>query len=358
MKKRKLLGFMAVVLLVSFVCWPCPRAASAPENPVQKKPIQLSLAHEYPVGFSQQKAIVWWIKEVEKRTKGRVKITEYPARTLLKSGKFWDGVIAGTADIAQDALSHCPGYFPLSEVLDLPGWPFNAVLQAIVAQEWYERFKPKELAANHILFLHVHNPGGFTMVNKPIRTLQDLKGMRIRATALSAKYVELLGGTPVAMPAPDIYDALQKGVVDGTCGLPNMLKGWRFVEVTKYTTLIPGVGVYQSGFAQFMNLDKWDSLPPDIKKAFTEVSKEAVIYSGERWDEEQVQGYELGKEKGHVFITLPPEEAKRCMEILEPVFKDYVKRMEAKGLPGRESLEYRNQLIEKYSSKYPPIKLE
>ena len=188
--------------------------------------------------------------------------------------------------------------------------------------------------------------------------MADLKGLRIRCTGLSSKIVEALGGAPVAMPKGGQYDAMMKGVVDGTTGSLNELKGWRLAEVAKYTTFYPKVGYVTAMFIT-MNKAKWNSLPNDIKKIITDVSEEWIEVTGNKWNEIELEGYTFGTtQKGHEVIYLSAAEGKKWEAAIKPLFDNYVKAMDAKGLPGKEALEYRNQLIEKYTKQFPPIQFK
>jgi len=358
MKNRRLLSVLGVICLALILAALPFIGACAKPAPTPVKPIELSVSHLYPAAYGQAIAIADWTAEIERRTEGKVTFTLYPVGTLVSPVEMYEGVVKGATDIGMSVFAYTRGRFALSEVLDLPGiYPFNAVVTSRVGDDFYRKFKPEEYADTHMLYVYVHITGTYSTADKPVNTLEDLKGMRIRATGMAGRMVEALGAVPVAMPASDAYDALAKGVVDGTVGTPNMLKGWRFAEVTKYTTIVPEAG-YVSAFFVAMNLDKWNALSPDIQKIFDEVSAEWVEYTGEVWNEMEMEGYQFAKELGHTFITLPPEESARWVEAVMPLQDDYVKRMEAKGLPGKEALDYCKEQAEKYGKIYPPLKLD
>jgi len=358
MKNRRLLSVLGVICLALILAALPFIGACAKPAPTPVKPIELSWSHQFPASYGQAIAIADRAAEIERRTEGRVKFTLYPVGTLISPVEMYEGVVKGATDIGHSCPAYTRGRFPLQEVLELPGlYPFNAVVTSRVGDDFCRKFKPEEFADTHLLYLHVHIPGTIMTVDKPVRTLEDLKGMRIRATGIAAELVEALGAVPVPMPASDAYDALQKGVIDGTVGSPNMLKGWRFAEVTNYTTIAPGAG-YVTGFFVAMNLDKWNSLPKDIQKVFDEVSKESAEYHGQAWNEMEIEGYKFAKELGHTFITLPPEELARWHERVIPLHDKYVQSVEDKGLPGKEALDYCKEQAEKYSKTYPPLELE
>ena len=350
--KKKLL-FLSIVISVSGLL-----LLGADETAYsQAKPIELSYSSFFPAQYGLGKAATAWAAEIEKRTQGRVKITMYHAGTLTDAANCYEGVVKGISDIGQSVLAYTRGRFPLMEAIDLPGYPLNALVTTRVADDFYRKFMPKELADTHVLYFHAHIPGTITIVKKPVRTLEDLKGLKIRATGLATKIIEVLGGTPVAMPIGEQYDAMRKGVVDGTVASPNTLLGWKVAEVANYSTILSEVG-YVSAMFITMNPDKWNSLPQDIQKIFTEVSQEWVEYTGKVWNEIEIEGYQHGKKVGHTFIYLSPAERIRWMNAVKPLTDNYVKAMEAKGLPGKEALNYRDQLIEKYGKVYPPLKFE
>ena len=340
---------VAIVAVASFL--------AAPNVYGQAKPIELSYSSFFPATYGLGQAAAAWAKEVEKRTNGRVRITVHHSGTLTDANNCYEGVVNDISDIGQSVLSYTRGRFPLMEVLDLPGYPVSARVTTKVCDEFYKHFKPKEFADTHVLYMHAHIPGTIAMVKKPVRTLEDLKGMKIRTTGLATKIIEALGGTPVAMSKGDQYDAMSKGVVDGTVSSPNELIGYKVSEVAKYSTILGDVG-YVSCMFVVMNNEKWAKLPADIQKVFTDVSNEWVDYTGREWNRIEIEGFQFGKKVGHNFIYLSPQEQARWSKAVSPLQDDYIKAMQAKGLPGKEAVAYRQQLIEKYGKEYGPLKYE
>ncbi len=353
MKRSMVIVTVLVALIfIGMLMVPLPARSQSKD-----KPIELTYSSHFPPNYGAEIAAMKWAEEVEKLTNGRVKIIFYHSGTLTQPAKIYDGVVKGISDIGQSVFSYTRGRFPLMEVCDLPGYPMNAIIPSRVVQDIYDKYKPKELDDVHVLYLHAHMPGVYFMAKKEVRKLEDMKGLRIRAAGLAARMVELLGATPVAMPKGDQYDALQKGVVDGTVGAPNELKGWKVAEVSKSSTWVQKAA-YLNGMFIVMNKKKWNSLPPDIQKAFTDVSKKWTEYTGKAWNEIEVEGVKYGKGFNHKIINVGPEEQARWEKALNPMFDEWIKEANAKGLPGKEVFEYRQQLIEKYSKMYPPVKYE
>jgi TRAP-type C4-dicarboxylate transport system substrate-binding protein len=264
-----------------------------------------------------------WAKEIEKQTNGKVQITVFAGGTLTKAPQCYSGVVKGISDLGFSLFAYTRGRFPVMAAVDLPmGYP-NGKVASRVAHDFAKAFNPKELRDVKVLYLHAHGPG-LLHTKKPVTTLEDLKGMKIRATGLSAKVVEALGGVPVAMPQGGTYEALQKGVVEGTFGPVEVLKGWKQAEVIKYTTECYGVG-YTTTFFIVMNLDKWNALPDDVKKVFEEVSEKYVDVHGEVWDSTDIEGRKYTQKLGNQIITLSEEENAKWRQAAQPVIDDFIK---------------------------------
>lgn len=316
-------------------------------NAASEKPIELSYANFFPPTHIQSQLPESWCKEVEKRTNGKVKITYYPGGTLLSADKIFNGIVDGIADMGSSVLGYSRGMFPAMEAIDLPnGYP-NGVVATRVINDFYNEFKPKPFKRVKPLYFHAHGPG-ILHSKRPVRTLEDIKGMKIRSYGFNAKMTTSLGAVPVALPQSGVYEALQKGVADATFGPSEVLKGWKQGEVVKATTLCYSVG-YTAGFFVVMNLDKWNSLPEDVQKVIEEVSAEWVAKYGPAWDKSDEEGLEFAKSLGNEIIPLSAEESAKWATAVRPVLDDYVKDVEKKGLPGKKYVEFISERIKAYT---------
>ena len=277
-----------------------------------------------------------WAREVEKRSGGKVQITLFYGGTLTPADKCYDGVVNGISDIGMSCLSYTMGRFPLSEVLDLPLGSKSGLVATRLVNDFYKKFKPKELAAVKVLYLHGHGPG-LLHTKTPVRTLEDLKGVKLRATGTSAKIATALGATPVAMPMSDSYDAISRGVAQGILCPVESLQGWKLGEVIKYTTQDFGAA-YTITFFVVMNKAKWSSLPADVQKVIEQVSAEWIDRTGTAWDEMDRAGASFAGGLGDTVIPLSAQEDARWAKAVEPLFDEYVKEKTAKGLPAAEAL--------------------
>ena len=308
----------------------------AKTEPASQKPIELSYSIFFPPSHIQCKTAEEWSREVEKRTGGRVKITTYPGGSLTKAPQCYDGVVNGISDMGMSCFAYTLGRFPLLEGLDIPlGYP-NGLVASRVATEMVQKYAPKEVENVKVLYIHAHGPG-ILASRKPVKTLEDMRGLKVRATGLSAKIVESLGGVPVAMSQPETYESLQKGVVEATLCPVETLKGWKQGEVINSVTDSSGIG-YTTAMFVVMNKNKWDSLPADIQQIIEQVSAEWVDKHGEAWNQADREGDEFVKQLGHETIPLSVEEEAKWKAAVAPILEAYVKTAGEKGLPGADFL--------------------
>jgi len=276
-----------------------------------------------------------WAKEIEKRTNGKVEITLYPAGTLVAGDVMYSSIVDGITDIGTSSFGWERGRHPMMDALVyVPGFP-SAKVACRVANDAVRKFKLKELSDTHLLFVHTCAPMHMWTKN-PIRVLEDLKGVEIRAAGPTGKVVKYLGGVPVSAPQGQVYEMLSKGIVKGSISSLDVLKGFRQAEVVKDVTL---VYFHVAPFFVSMNLDKWNSLPADIQKVFDEVSEEYISIAGDVWDKASEDGLQYAKDEGLQIISLPEAERARWHAAYKPLREEYIKEMESKGLPGKAFIE-------------------
>ena len=332
------LFLVAFIVSVSFL--------SLPGYSEAQKVVSLNYSNFFPAPHKHSLLAEQWCREVEKRTNGAVKIAYFPAGTLTPAAQTYDSVVKGIADIGFSCFAYTSGKFPLTAVIDLPLGYKNGITATRLINEYYKKFKPKELDDVKVLYLHAHGPG-ILHTKKPVYKLEDLKGMRIRATGLASKIVIALGAAPVGTTMPETYDALRTGVADGAMAPMEALQGFKWGEVVKSTTLSYGSG-YSTGMFIVMNKGKWNSLPADVQKVFEQVSAEWIEKQGNVWDEIEKEGKDFTLKRGNKIITLSNEENAQWAEKVKPLLDDYVKTAKAKGLPGNEALKFCQDYLKKH----------
>ncbi|MDZ7370697.1 MAG: TRAP transporter substrate-binding protein [candidate division KSB1 bacterium] len=278
-----------------------------------------------------------WADELKARSQGRIEITLYPGGALTSAPQCYEGVVNGISDIGMSCFAYTRGRFPLLEGLDLPvGYP-DGLTATRIADKLAKKYNPAEIQDVKLLYVHAHGPG-ILASKKPARRLEDLKGLKVRATGLSSKIIESLGAAPVGMSQPETYEALQKGVVDATLCPIETLKGWKQGEVINYVTDTKAVG-YTTAMFVVMNKEKWNSLPKDLQQLFEQVSAEWVDKHGAAWDQADEEGLAFVQSLGKEIIQLDDAETARWQAAVQPILDAYVSAAEAKNLPGKSFLD-------------------
>ncbi len=349
---KKLLCLMLILVLSTAVG--CSNSSNeSTQEPKQAEVVELRLAHFFPSTHPAETELIQpWIKAVEEASNGQVKITSYPNQTLLNADSIYAGVVDGSTDLGLSCFSYTRGRFPVLEVFELPGVTYNnSKVASKVAWEGIQELNPPEIQDTKLMMVLTTGPGDL-YTKDPVRSLQDLQGMEIRATGLSATTLETLGAVPAAMPQSDAYEALTKGVVKGNLGPVEVLKGWKQAEVTSYITETPFL--YNTLFFITMNLDKWNSLDPDIKEAIEAVNDEYFeqVAIG-LWDKQNEDALKYAvDEQGMEVITLSQEESDKWINLVQPIQDDFVARMDAAGQSGQEILDTVKRLADKYNAEY------
>lgn len=351
---RRVLALVLVLMLMAVAgCTKKEETQPTSSQNVKEKKVELKLAHFWPSTHPAETQLVQpWATEIEKASNGQVKITSYPQNSLAQPEAIYKAVKSGIADIGISCFSYTRGQFPVSEVFELPGITYNnSQVASRVAWEGIQEFNPKEVQDTKLLMVLTTGPGDL-YTKKPVRKLEDIKGMEIRATGLSAKTLECVGATPIAMPQSDAYDALSKGMVKGNLGPIEVLQGWKQAEVTKYITKSPFL--YNTLFFVTMNKDKWDSLSPENQRVVEEVTANFFdeVAAG-LWDKQNQDAMNGAiKENKMEIITLSPAETERWIKLVEPVQVDYVTRMNKIGVDGQKTLDRVKELADKYNQQY------
>jgi TRAP-type C4-dicarboxylate transport system substrate-binding protein len=317
----------------------------------QNKPIELKFAHFLPPNhFLVTDGFEPWAKAVEERSGGRVKVTFYPAQSLCKAKDDYDAVVNGVADIAWHSIAYTPGRFPLTEIFFLPYLgSVPAETANHVYQDLYHEFPQirKEYSEVKVLWLHIGSSAGLLSAKKPIRKLEDIQKILVRAVGPNAAVAEALGATPVSMTAPDTYLGMEKGTVDAVFIPTEALITFKLAEVTNYLTVggESGFGPYCTG----MNLRVWNSLPPDIQKIMEEESAKASIRNSRGWDLKEQAAIELMKKTpGKEVIYLSDEEVDRWRAKVQPLYDKWIADREARGLPAKQVFDEARRLFQKY----------
>ena len=285
-----------------------------------------------------------WAKRVEENSGGKVKIEIYPAMTLGgRPPELVQQVRDGVVDLIWTVNGYTPGLFPRSEVFELPGVFVNDPAATNIAMR---RMFESDLAAEYqgleVMFLHVHAGNGIHMTTKEVRSPADLAGAKMRIpTRTGAWVIEALGAVPVAMPVPELPQALAKGVVDGAFIPWEIIPPLKIYEQTDFQ--IEGANAERFGTAVFqvsMNKATWDGLPDDVKQAFRDASGEDWLRElGGVWRASDDTGIKIAVENGNAHIVLSDDETAAFREVMASVVDRWVGEVTGAGIDGAALVE-------------------
>jgi TRAP-type transport system periplasmic protein len=305
-----------------------------------------------PVSNGHAKLLVPWAKKVEADSGNRIKIDVYPSMQLGGTpAQLYDQVRDGVVDFVWTLPGNTPGRFPGIEVFELPFVAAKkAVPNAKATQEFYEGYLRDEFKEVHPICVWSHD-GGLIHTNRAVKTMEDLKGLKLRSpTRLAGEALKALGANGIPMPIPQLPEALAQKVLDG-CVIPwEVVPAVKVQELCKFHTDIPGSPtLYTATFTVAMNKPKYESLPADLKKVIDDNSGQfAATMAGKMWDDQAVVVEELVKKRGNTISAITPEEATRWRKATEPVIESWMKQVKERGIDGTKYLDAARALVAKY----------
>ena len=327
-----------IFLFVAFACIGLALVVTGVTT-AEAKTMKLTYSCFFPPTHIQSKLAESWSKEVEKRTNGRIKVEYYAGQTLTKAKQCYDGTVEGISDLGFSVLAYTRGRFPLMSAVDLPLGYTSGKVATEVINRVYKKFNPKELSDVKVMYLHAHGPGLVHTKGKAVRTLKDMKGLKLRGHGTSALVVKAFGGTPVPMPMPETYQSIQKGVVNGSVYPFEANKGWKLGEVTDYVTCAFSAA-YTTSFFVVMNNDKWKKISKKDQKIIEQINMEWADKHGEAWDTSDAKGIVFFLNQGGQIIGLDAKEGARWKKAVAPIIEDYKADMNKKGFKGTELVDF------------------
>jgi len=339
--RTKLAIFASIILIIGFSAG------------VVSAKIKMTYNNYFPPTHMASKITAEWCQEVEKRTNGEVQIQHFAGGQLLQNDKVFDGVVQGIADMGFSNLAYTRGRFPEMEMCDLPlGMP-SAWVSSHVVQEFYRKYQPKGFDKVKVLFFSACGPNLVGTTEKPVKTLEDMKGQTLRATGRIADTAAALGATARPMGIGETYEAVKRNVISGVMLPLETYKGFRLGELLKYCTANWQVGnVYT--FYSVMNKKKWDRLPDKVKAVIDEINAEYEEKIAQGWNQIDLGGAEFFKSKGGQMIQLDEAEAARWNKAVEPVIDNYIEETSQKGVSADE-LKARIEFVKQTRDKFAEL---
>lgn len=322
----------------------------------ETKTIELKFGHiAPPFAYSVKHGLDPWAKKIEEATNGKAKVKIYHAQSLFKARDAISAIESGLADMGQFPIGYFSGRFNLITVIDLPFlFPVpTAEFYTKIVQGLYDTTPEiqKEFASMKLLVMTIGDPYYLYTRDRAVKKISDFKGLKLRVIGkYPSKAFQGLKSSTVMIPSPGLYGASAKGVIDGGLVFSTMLLDLKLYEVFNYYTDVP---VYSSLAVIAMNLKKWNSLPQDIQQGIESVSGlEGGLFIARN-------GFDPGKAKILSAVKREKQKLERVAfdeddltrlkeKIAKPLWEEWVKDMEKKGLPGQMVFDKAVSLVEKY----------
>lgn len=283
---------------------------------------ELKLSSMFPsTHFIQTMAMQPWADEIEKRTDGRVHFTMFPAGSSLGDAtRQFDQARNGVADVAVGIPAIPRGRHPRSVLVELPFTVPDSEVGTCAMMKMKDELAP-DYPGTKVLYLTVTEPSA-AHTTKKIETLDDLEGMRIRTpTPAITAMLEEIGATPVGMPPSEIYESVERGVVDGNIMPWGPVGAFKLFEVLDYHL---DAGINPVAMYIVFNQRKFDSLPEDIQQVIDEVSEEVFSNWGRWWHETDQEAIEQAKAAGNTIVPMSDAQREEWRERLQPVIENYL----------------------------------
>ncbi len=322
-------------------------AASAQE-------VTLKVHHFWPPGaMPPTKILQPWCDKLAADSGNKLKCQIFPAMQLGGTpAQLIDQAKDGVADVVFTLPGYTAGRFPVMEVFELPFMSRSAEATSKAAWDFYEKYAQKEFAGVKPLMFAVHDNGYLHTRDKQVKTIGDLKGLKFRApTRMTNKLLASLGATPVAMPLPQVPEAVSKGVIDGFLLPWEVIPSVKLHEMVKFDTETDPSrpALYTAVFTIAMNPAKYASLSPELKAVIDRNSGAPLAATaGKVWDESQAPGRKAAHEHNNTFYTIPGSELDNWIKTSAPLYDEWTAEMDKRGMPGKQMLQDARALIGKY----------
>ena len=338
--RTALLATVALALLVPL---------AAPTRAVAADPIKLRVADSFPADhFLIRIMLQPWMDEVTKRTNGAVVFQHYPNQQLGKATDLLRLTQTGVVDIGYVAPSYVSDKMPLSEVAELPG-QFDTVCPGTLAYWKSARsgaLEKADYAPNklHLLLTTVLPPYRTFTAKSTINSLADFSGLKLR-TAGGAQdlTVRSLGGVPVRMAAPDAYESLSRGTMDGLLFPTESVISYGLDKLVRHAT--DGVGFGSFVITYSISTDAWNRLPPEVRTVMDDVADAMEPKICQQVQDEEAVSRKKMEGGGVVFSTLPQATATDIRGKLTGVALEWAKGLDARGKPGTVVLKEFDSLL-------------
>lgn len=318
-------------------------------------PVTLKVAHFLPTSSNfHQFVLLPWCEKISKESGGNLKCQIYPSMQLGGTpAQLFDQVRDGVADVVWSLPTYQAGRFTKSEVFELPFLVKSSEKGSQAMWDYIHKNAMDEFKGTKLLFTHLHDGNQMHFGSKSVKNLEELKGLKLRAPSrIGSKTLAALGAVPVQMPAPAVPESISKSVVDGASIPWEVTTAFKLQEICKtHTETAPNQAKHANSiFVLAMNQNRYNSLPPELKKVIDNNSGlETSKWAGKTFDSFTAMARKIAVDRKNTFNVLTDAEYKRWVKATENVDDGWIKEVEAKGGNGKALLDDARAFLKKYN---------
>ncbi len=343
-KTKKFSLFLAFLLVLSVLSG-CS-SGSQETSGGAAKPVTFNMSHflsnQHPLHTN---VLVPFSEAVFEQTEGRVEIQIFPNNELGAPSTTVDQVVSGSLDMGITLAAYTPGRFPLTSILEFPFMFENSLQGNLVAADLKQELQENDYKDMKLLWVGGTDVAKI-LINKDVSTIAGLAGLKLRSPGLLYNDVfRALGATELSLPVSDLYDAMDRGIVDGSLMSPSALISFKLAEVTDN---VIDLDVYMNPMIFVANKDAWAKVSPEDQQIIEDLLAEFPEKIGAQYDRESAAGMEVAKERNIKIISLSDEEKAKFHDVVDPLKEKWLADMDSKGLPGTATFEKALQFIEQH----------
>jgi len=313
--------------------------ASINTQPALAADVTLQFANWLPPFHHWTKTARRFADSIEKQSGGKIKIVVTKNSPAKPPGQY-DLAKNGIRDMVMGVSGYTPGRHQIFRMAEVPFATPNAEAGSPGLHKWYTKhgFDKKEFTGTKLISAFVHGPG-LLHSKKQIRSLADIKGVKIRVGGGGVLIAKSLGAVPVAMSATKAHESLQRGTTDAAFFPYEAVKGFKLAKLVKNHLEVPG-GLYTTSFYVAMSKKSWDGLPGWAKNAFNNAGgATGSKLIGQGWDAADKAGKKAAQDAGNKIQTITPENQKAWAKALSAVKAGWIAKANKKGLNGKALLD-------------------
>ena len=310
--------------------------------PALAQPLKLRVADSFPAGhYIAETATKYWMAEVTRATNNAVVFEYFPAEQLGKAKDLLALTVSGVVDIGYVAPSYISDKLPLSAVAELPGTFATACAGTMAYWKLAKDggiIASREFAPNGVraVFGFVLPPYELYLAKAKLENLKSVEGLKIRPTSGAVELVRKLNAVPVQIPAPEVYESLSRGTIDGVLFPSSSIFAYNLQGLLRYSTSGENFGSFSSIYA--ISEKRWKTLPANVQKAMIDAGEATTRRTCQFVDESKLKDTEKLRQLGVTMVTLPAADKKALADLMTAGGIVWAEALDKRGKPGTEVL--------------------